>query len=378
MAGIYVHIPFCKQACNYCNFHFTVSKKQLPEMISAIAQEAILQKKKLPTPVIIDTVYFGGGTPSILSTQQLTTILTTIQQQYNLGIDAEITLEVNPDDCSTEKLQQWHGVGINRLSIGVQSFRENDLVWMNRSHHAETAITAIEQAHVAGFTNISIDLIYGIPGLSNEDWYQNIQKAIALPIQHLSCYALTVEPKTALHHYIQKKTKSNIDANAQAMQFELLMEWLPKAGFEHYEVSNFAKPGYQSKHNSNYWKGIPYIGLGPSAHSYNGIQRQWNIANNHSYIQHIQNGHIPAEIETLTAAQKRNEQIMIGLRTKEGIELQKLKDTWSQHHQQQLIKAAQKWINKDLMEWLPQTQQLRLTQKGMLYADGIASDLFEV
>lgn len=346
-------------------------------MVHAIAREAVMQTQFLKQPMI-DTLYFGGGTPSLLNIQQLVQLITTIQQQYTLAADAEITLEVNPDDCTPLALQQWRHAGINRLSMGVQSFRDADLLWMNRSHHATAALQAIVQAHAAGFDNISIDLIYGIPQLTNEAWHQNIHKALSLPIQHLSCYALTVEPKTALHHSIQKKSKDNIDIDAQAKQFELLMQWLPEADFEQYEVSNFAKPGYQSRHNNSYWKGIPYIGLGPSAHSYNGTWRQWNIANNSLYIQNIQNGNIPAEKEILTPAQKRNEQIMIALRTKEGIQFSKLDDNWTNRHQKQLIHAAQKWITQGLMEWLPQKEQLHLTPKGMLYADGIAADLFEV
>jgi len=377
MAGIYVHIPFCKQACNYCNFHFSVAKKQIPEMVHAIAQEAELQNQFLKQQ-IVDTLYFGGGTPSLLTIEQLLFLLETIQQQYTLAADAEITLEVNPDDCTPEALVQWRSAGINRLSMGVQSFRDADLVWMNRSHNATAAVQAIQQAYTAGFYNISIDLIYGIPGLTEEAWKENINKAITLPIQHLSCYALTIEPKTALYHSIENKSKENIDAAVQAKQFELLMQWLPEAGFEQYEVSNFSKPAYESKHNSSYWKGIPYVGLGPSAHSYNGTLRQWNIANNTLYIQSIQKGKIPAETEVLTPVQKRNEQIMIALRTREGLTLSTLDDNWTETNKLRLIRAAQKWLYQGFMEWQPQKEQIRLTKKGMLFADGIAADLFEV
>jgi oxygen-independent coproporphyrinogen-3 oxidase len=376
MAGIYLHIPFCKQACNYCNFHFSVNKNNMPQMVQAIANEIHIQQAFLSNSTI-HTIYFGGGTPSLLSLEQINLLLNTIQQHFSIATEAEITLEVNPDDCTLEKLQAWRNAGINRLSIGTQSFRVEDLKWMNRSHNALSAIRAIEQAHQASFHNISIDLIYGIPGLTTAAWLQNVQQATQLPIQHLSCYALTVEPKTALSKAIQKKLLPDINTDEQALQFELLMQWLPDAGFQQYEVSNFAKPGFESKHNSSYWKGIPYLGLGPSAHSYNGQWRQWNIANNTLYIQSIEKGIIPSEIEELTPSQKRNEQIMIALRMKEGIYFNRLSNLFSAEHKAALLRNADRWINQNFMEWFPEVQQLRLTNKGMLYADGIAADLFE-
>jgi oxygen-independent coproporphyrinogen-3 oxidase len=356
MAGIYLHIPFCKQACNYCNFHFSVNKKYMPQLVKAITNEMHIQQAFLSNSTI-HTVYFGGGTPLLLSLEQISFLLNNIHQHFTIASEAEITLEVNPDNCTPGKLQAWRNAGINRLSIGRQSFREEDLKWMNRSHNALSAIRAIEQAHQASFQNISIDLIYGIPGLTTEAWLQNVQQSTQLPIQHLSFYALTVEPKTALSNAIQKKLLPDINTDEQALQFELLMQWLPDAGFQQYEVSNFAKPGFESKHNSSYWKGIPYLGLGPSAHSYNGQWRQRNIANNSLYLQSIEKGIIPSEIEELAPSQKRNEQIKIAVRMKEAIYFNELSNLFSSEHKAALLSNADKWINRKLMEWLPEVQQ---------------------
>src|ERR1022692_1871049 len=284
MAGIYLHIPFCRQACNYCNFHFSTSLLYKNDFVPALLRETVIQKEYLGKEAL-ETVYFGGGTPSLLHVDDLKKIMETLHSTFKIDYQAEITLEANPDDISTEKLKEWKALGINRLSIGIQSFFEEDLVWMNRAHNAQQAINSIKYAQGEGFSNITIDLIYGTPTLSNKHWKKNLEQAVGLDIPHLSCYALTVEPKTPLHKLIGQKKVADINADEQADQFLMLMDFLNAAGYEHYEISNFAKPGKKSRHNSSYWQGKKYLGLGPSAHSYNGIERRWNIANNNLYIQ---------------------------------------------------------------------------------------------
>lgn len=342
-------------------------------MVAAIAKEAILQKPYLGGEPLA-TIYFGGGTPSLLEIEELEHLLDTIRQQYPVLPDAEITLEANPDDISTEKLQGWKKVGINRLSIGVQSFREEDLRWMNRAHNAAQAIGCIELAQAEGFYNISIDLIYGTPGLDDAAWEANVAQALALNIPHLSCYALTVEEKTPLHKQIAQKQKPDVDNNQQAHQFMLLMQWLRNASFEHYEVSNFAKPGWRSRHNSSYWRGEKYLGLGPSAHSFNGVSRQWNVANNNLYINALQQERVPFEIETLTPEQQLNEHLMISLRTMEGLNLQEVEKRWGQKWAAQIQKGVNKFVLQGLLQL--EGTQAKLTDEGMLRADGIAADLF--
>jgi oxygen-independent coproporphyrinogen-3 oxidase len=373
MAGIYVHIPFCKKACHYCNFHFSTSSAQIPAMTDAICREALLQKDYLSEEV--QTIYLGGGTPSLLSGTQLRSILQTLHTVFTVLPGAEITLEANPDDISEQTLQNWNQAGINRLSIGIQSFYEEDLKWMNRAHHAQQALAGIELARQQGFSNITIDLIYGTPGLTDEKWKHNVDTALSLNIPHLSCYALTVEPQTALAKMIEKNTSENIDTDTQARQFALLTQWLTAAGFEHYEISNFARPGYRSRHNSNYWQGKLYLGLGPSAHSFTGNSRQWNIANNALYLQSIEKGIIPSETEVLTETQRFNEYVMISLRTAEGISLEKIKNGWDDVRLKRLITVAQKYIREGYMD--NSNGFLQLTAAGKFLADGIAAELFE-
>ena len=318
LAGIYLHIPFCKSACTYCNFHFTTSLRYKEPLLAALAKEAQMEKDYLEGEKI-NTVYFGGGTPSLLSSEEIKTLLSTLRKHFDIDETAEVTLETNPDDISEKSLQSWKAAGINRLSIGVQSFFEEELRWMNRAHNAEQAKSALTLATKA-FDNITIDLIYGSPLLTDEMWKQNVDQAIAFGIPHLSCYALTVEEKTPLHKSIALQQSAPVDPEKQARQFLLLMQWLRDAGYEHYEVSNFAKPGYRSRHNSSYWQGEKYLGLGPSAHSYNGIERRWNVANNSTYIRGIENDQPEREKEMLTETEKLNEMIMISLRTKEGMD----------------------------------------------------------
>jgi oxygen-independent coproporphyrinogen-3 oxidase len=317
----------------------------------------------------IETIYFGGGTPSLLNIEELILIIEKIKTVFVVMAEAEITLEANPDDITEEKLIGWKEAGINRLSIGIQSFFDEDLKWMNRAHTAQQAIDNLQLAKKY-FDNITIDLIYGTPALTNEKWKQNVDTAISLNIPHLSCYALTVEAKTPLDKMIRQHQTENINPEKQSEQFLLLMQWMEDAGYEHYEISNFARPGWRSRHNSSYWQGKSYIGLGPSAHSFNGAERQWNISNNNSYIESINKGIIPFEKEILTANQKLNEYIMTSLRTMEGLKLENLDEATAD----KLKAASRKFIASGLMK--SESNSLTLTKEGKLLADGIAAALF--
>ena len=372
MAGIYIHIPFCKKACHYCNFHFSTTGNNMPGMVQAIIQEAGIRRDYITES--ISTIYIGGGTPSLLQVDDCGLMIEAMRRLFAVEGGAEITLETNPDDITAEKLAAWKGIGINRLSIGIQSFIEEDLQWMNRAHNAKQALQSIQLAQQAGFNNITIDLIYGTPTLSDEQWQQNVQTAIALNIPHLSCYALTVEPKTALDKMIAAHKIANVDPEKQGRQFELLMHWLAGAGYQHYEISNFAKPGMRSRHNSSYWQGKQYMGLGPSAHSFNGSSRQWNIANNALYIKGIEQNIVPFEIEHLTPVQQLNEYIMTSLRTLEGLSLQQVQQLSTANQTAQLIHEAAIFIAEGKM--VAQNNHLILTNKGRLFADGIAASLF--
>ena len=337
-------------------------------MLGSLLKETELQKDYLENEAV-ETIYFGGGTPSILQISDLRFQIEKIKELFNTAKDSEITLEANPDDITEEKLAGWKEIGINRLSIGVQSFFEEDLLWMNRAHNAEQAVSSLQLA-VKYFDNITMDLIYGHPLLSNEKWKQNVEKVIALNIPHISCYALTVEPKTPLYKMIKEKKKEDIQQEKQAEQFLLLMEWLENAGYEHYEISNFAKPGFRSRHNSSYWQGKKYLGLGPSAHSFNGESRQWNISNNNIYIESLEKNEISFEKEILTQSQKANEYIMTSLRTMEGIDINKIPEAMSYEVQA----ASKKFIESGKLTL--KENKLILTKEGKLFADGIAADLF--
>lgn len=381
MAGIYIHIPFCKKACNYCNFHFSTSLRYKDELIIALLKEIDLTVESIASTENnvdliepIDTIYFGGGTPSLLNQDELESIMNKIFSIFKISGDAEISIEANPDDITEEKLIEWKKAGINRLSIGIQSFYQEDLEWMNRAHNIDQAIQCIELSQKNGFYNISIDLIYGTPLLTNEKWEENVKKALAYNIPHLSCYALTVEPKTLLNKLIEQKKSADVDPDRQAEQFVLLMNWLKVAGYEHYEISNFAKPGNRSRHNSSYWQGKKYFGFGPSAHSFDGQNRQWNIANNSIYIKTIHEGSIPFEKEILTQTQRINEFIMISLRTMEGLNLKIFENMTDEKSKENLLQSAIKYINSSLLNI--ENDQLILTNKGKLLADGIAADLF--
>ncbi len=374
MAGIYIHIPFCKQACYYCDFHFSTSIKNKVELIQSINKELVIKKDKLKSP--IETIYFGGGTPSLLNNEELSSILKTIQQNYDVVKNPEITLEANPDDLTDYTVfKEYKKLRINRLSIGVQSFFDTDLTFLNRAHSAKEAIESLREA-TKYFNNITIDLIYGIPNLSTEKWKENLKTAFDLGINHISSYALTVEPKTALHQFIKTKKYPKLDENLALEHFKILVSETEKQGFMHYEVSNFAKPKYASKHNQSYWQGKAYLGIGPSAHSFDGKTRSWNISNNNIYIKKIKEGLLPQETEILTKQDLFNETIMISLRTINGINLNKIETNFGKKQVQFLVSQAKKHIiNQNL---IIEKNTLKSTKKGVFLIDGIASDLFWV
>ncbi|MDB5222953.1 MAG: hemW [Chitinophagaceae bacterium] len=340
-------------------------------MVDAMIKELNLVSSK---ENCIDSIYFGGGTPSLLNVEELKKLLAAVYQKYEVSENAEITLEANPDDINEIKLADWKTIGISRFSIGVQSFKQEDLAWMNRAHNAAQALHCINLVKEAGFTNYSADLIYGTPTLSDEDWKKNVQTIIDLDVPHISCYALTVEPNTALQKMIGLKKREDVDPEKQASHFLLLTGWLRDAGYEHYEISNFAKPGYRSKHNSSYWRREPYIGIGPSAHSFNGNSRRWNVSNNALYIQSLQKNSIPYEEEKLSDIQKLNEYIMTSLRTMEGIDLNFIKENFGKDKSEQLQVASDKYLNNHKLQTT--NCKLTLTTEGKLFADGIAADLF--
>lgn len=373
MAGIYIHIPFCRKACHYCNFHFSTLLKGKNDFTQALLKEIELQNNYLQNEAI-QTIYFGGGTPSLLEKNELFEIMKQLIQHYNIHEKAEITLEANPDDIDKEKLQEWKEAGVNRLSIGIQSFFEEDLKWMNRAHNAEQARNCISLAQQTGFDNLSVDLIYGTPTLTDEKWRENIGIAVTMNIAHLSCYALTVEPGTALQKMITQRKKEDIDTEKQARHFLLLIDWLEQSGYEHYEISNFAKPGYRSRHNSSYWSGEKYLGFGPSAHSFSGQYRQWNISDNALYIQSLLQNTIPFEKELLTTTQHLNEYIMTSLRTREGLNLSYVEEKFGKPISLQLKMNSKKFIENQNLSL--NNMQLQLTKEGKLFADGIAADLF--
>jgi oxygen-independent coproporphyrinogen III oxidase len=350
---------------------------QKEKMIEAIVKEIsltpILQNDKSEKE-IVTTLYFGGGTPSILTPDELKMIFDALQKRFVVFDDVEITLEANPDDITDIKLKEWKTLGVNRLSIGIQSFVEAELVWMNRAHNAVESLLCIDKIHAAGFTNYSVDLIYGSPLLCDEEWKRNVEIVIEKNIPHISCYALTVEPKTALDKMITLHKKENVDAEKQARQFLLLMDWMEQAGYEHYEISNFAKPGLRSKHNSSYWSGEPYYAFGPAAHAFDGKRRRWNVANNSLYIQSLQNNVIPFEEEILTKTQQLNEYIMTSLRTMEGLSLDHVSTIFGEIETDKLITTAKKYEHSGKLKTVD--HKLILTKEGKLFADGIAADLF--
>ena len=375
MAGIYIHIPFCKQKCHYCDFHFSTSFRTKEDLLNALVKEIKLQQNFLEGATI-NTIYLGGGTPSILKQEELMQLFDALYQTFPIAPDAEITLEANPDDLHAQKVKELKQTPVNRFSIGAQSFQDADLQFMNRAHSAEEAHSSIKRVQDTGWENITIDLIYGTPTLYDKDWQNNMQIAIDLAVPHISAYSLTVEENTALHHFIEHKKCAPVEEEKSARQFIQLMDTLPKAGFTQYEISNFAQEGFYSQHNSNYWKGKKYLGIGPSAHSFNGTDRQWNITNNVRYIQQIVQGTIPAEKEQLTEKQRYNDYILTTLRTIWGINLNFVKSRFSNNFEYFLLNSVQKWIDSGHI--LKNEENLTLNQKGKLMADHIAADLFWV
>lgn len=379
MSGIYIHIPFCKQACYYCDFHFSTSLKKKDELVKALARELILRKGELQNQTI-ETIYFGGGTPSLLTIDELRLLIDSIYLNYSVSDNPEITLESNPDDLSKQKLNDLTTSRINRLSIGIQSFFEDDLQSMNRAHSSQEAKQCLEEA-TKHFSNITIDLIYGIPNMSIEKWNKNLQTAFSFGVNHISSYALTVEPKTALASFIKKGTYPPIDDDLALQHFDLLMAETEQQGFVHYEISNFGKKGYFSKHNTSYWQGKSYLGIGPSAHSFNGKQRSWNVSNNTIYIKSIQDNTLPSKVETLSKQDRYNEYVMTGLRAIWGVSLNKIETDFGIDYKEHLIASAKKFINQELLIIEDcKTEQgisiLKPTKKGKFLIDGIASDLF--
>ncbi len=372
MAGLYIHIPFCRKACHYCNFHFSTSLRLREAVVEALCRELEVQRHFLGGRPL-ETLYLGGGTPSLLPRADLMRIFDAVMRHYTLSADAEVTLEANPDDLTPERLAAFRQMPINRLSIGVQSFRDEDLRFMNRTHDAATGRRAVLRAQDAGFENITIDLIYGTPGLDAEAWAQNVEQALALEVPHISAYCLTVEPRTALAHFVRQGRVSPPDEGQAAGQLLYLIERLEAAGFVHYEISNFGREGYWSRHNASYWLGKPYLGVGPSAHSYDGRARYWNVAHNVRYVKALASGVLPQQRELLRAADRYNEYVMMRLRTVWGVRLDELEALgphwrkWFLREVAGLLRAG--WVWEEDGVW-------RLTRQGKLFADRVAAELF--
>ena len=372
MAGIYIHIPFCKKKCSYCDFHFSTSLSKKDDIILCLIKELEIRKNYLNEN--IETIYFGGGTPSLLSKKEIMSIIDKIYKLFNVIPDVEITLEANPNDLTKQKINDLKKSAINRLSIGVQSFQNNDLKFMHREHTAQQAKKCIENAQDSGLQNISIDLIYGSPNLKNEKWIENLKESINLNIPHISAYSLTIEKNTLLHKMVEKKLCNPIDDQKTKEQFLIMMELLEKNKYIHYEISNFSKKDQLSIHNTNYWRNKSYLGIGPSAHSFNGIERQWNISNNSLYIKSISKSKIPCEVEKLNEKDKYNEYILTSLRTIWGVNSSYIKMTFSSFFYIFFKKNVKKWIKSGHI--LQKNEKITLSKKGKLFADKISSELF--
>ena len=374
MAGLYIHIPFCKKACHYCNFHFSTSDNNRQAVLKSICLELEMRAQELQS-IPVASIYFGGGTPSMLNDDELGEIFQVIEANYQVLPSTEITLEANPDDLSLKKITQFAVTPINRLSIGVQSFFEADLKLMNRAHTAKEALESLKIAQTY-FDNITIDLLYGMPQMSNVRWKKNLNIAFDLKLNHLSCYALTVEPKTALAHFIKTAQYPPLNDAVAAQHFQTLVTATANAGFTHYEVCSFGKPGYFSKHNSSYWLGKPYLGVGPSAHSFDGKKRSWNVSNNKQYINIIAKNELPLTSELLTLENRFNEYIMTGLRTMWGVSLKRIEEEFGLGVQTSLLNNAHGYLASETLKI--EDAHLKMTPKGQFLSDGIASDLFIV
>jgi oxygen-independent coproporphyrinogen-3 oxidase len=369
MAGLYLHIPFCKQACHYCDFHFSTSLRLKTELLDALARELALRSGYLGGAELA-SVYLGGGTPSILESAEIVGLFEAINRHYRVAPDAEITLEANPDDLDADKVADLRAyTPVNRLSIGIQSFDDADLRWMNRAHSAGEAHACLERVAAAGFDDLTIDLIYGAPNMPHERWRANLRTAIGYGVPHLSCYNLTVEPGTALHHFVAKGKSAPVDDVHSAEQFEILLDATEAAGYEAYEISNFALPGRYARHNSSYWSGAPYLGIGPSAHSFDGRERRWNAANNARYVRALQEGVVPFESERLTPAQRYNEYVMTALRTQWGVDPERL-----EAHRGHFEREARPLLDGGALAL--RDGRYVLTRQGKLMADRIAMALF--
>jgi oxygen-independent coproporphyrinogen-3 oxidase len=372
MSGIYIHIPFCKKACTYCDFHFSTSLKYVDEMVDAICFEIVKKKDRITDQV--GTIYLGGGTPSVLPVKHFEKIFHTITKNYSVSSDAEITIEANPDDLTAAKISELRRLPVNRFSIGVQSFFEEDLIWMNRAHNAVEAETCIKRSQDAGFENLSLDLIYGYPLLTDSKWLENINKAIEFETPHISAYSLTVEPRTALAHSIKRGKDIPLNDEQSAAQFITLIDKLRYGGFEHYEISNFSKPGKYAVHNTNYWRGVTYLGIGPSAHGFNGNVRYLNVANNAAYLSSMELGKIPETTEELDLYDRFNEYVMTSLRTMWGTSLDKIEQDFGKFFLADTLKKIGSFVER---QWLVnEDHHLKLTTDGKLFADYIASELF--
>jgi len=374
VSGIYIHIPFCKKACHYCNFHFSTNQNSKSAFIKAICKELMLRKSEYKSQEI-QSIYFGGGTPTVLEVSELEAILLAVYEHYKVSDTAEITLEANPDDLDAENIKALSNTKINRLSIGIQSFHESDLTAMNRAHNADEAKNCLEIA-TTYFDNITIDLMFGMPTMTVEQWRQNLQTAFAFGIKHLSCYALTVEPKTALEHFIKKGSHPPMDDELAAKHFEVLLEETSMQGLTHYETCSFGHPEYFSRHNTSYWLGKTYMGVGPSAHSFDGVQRSWNVSNNSKYIKSLVVDVRPFESEVLSLKNRFNEYIMTGLRTIWGVSLEKIETDFGVDIKVQLLENSKKFRTSKTL--ILEDNHLKITRTGKFFSDGIASDLFLV
>lgn len=373
MAGIYIHLPFCRTKCDYCNFFSLASQRGLDKIATAICAELKIREDYLAGKKVT-SIYFGGGTPSLLPAKDIETILIHLSETFKPDSNAEITLEANPDDLNKEKLNAYRQMGINRISIGIQSFLAEDLKYLSRKHDPQQALKAIEYSLQAGFLNTTIDLIFGLPTQDIAMLEKNLKIFRRYNLPHLSAYALTVEPKTALAWKIRNKKVKEVNDENQIAHFLFLMDWMAEEGFVQYEISNYCLPGYESKHNSSYWKGDSYMGLGPSAHSFNGVSRQWNVSNLAWYFEALKAGNIFFEKETLTPTQHHNEFVMTSIRTNTGIDLEEYKRRFGNSNLEELRKASAGFIIDGRV--IEHKNHLFLSRQGKLFADYIASELF--
>jgi len=373
MAGIYIHIPYCKKKCIYCDFYFKINKDDIKDMMICIKKELVSRKKYVKNN-LIKTIYFGGGTPSILTKEDIKTTLNTIYDNYIVSKKPEITLEANPDDLSEEKLTDFLNIGINRLSIGVQSFNDEDLIFLNRSHCSKDAVNSIKIAQEKGYKNISVDLMYGLPNQSLKNWEDNLNLLFSLNIQHFSAYILTLEKKTRLFEYVKKNKVKMLDDIKIISQYNSLLKIAKENNFVQYEISNFAKNNVFSKHNTSYWQNKLFLGIGPSAHSFNYISRRWNIASNKKYIEKLNSNNIYFEEELLTINQQYNEYILTNLRTMWGININLIKVKFGGKFASHAKKMIHKWCEKKYIKEIK--EKIILTDKGSVFADKIISDLF--